>query len=144
MKYVTTGVLAILALAAFHSTASAQGGWRSWDIYLLDGTQLEANPLRITDAGKFIRGMGKDPGIDRSKIAYLAISRRELPPMPDADPSKDMVVLLDGSHTLGPVRFRNFKFSEGVILQNGKEITTENVAYIRFGRRKKKKSGTEP
>ena len=140
MKYLTIGVLAMLVFAMFQTAASAQGGWRSWSVHLRDGTELEANPLGINESGKFTRGMGKDPGIDRSKIAYLAISRRELPPMPDADPNKDMVVLLDGSHTLGLVKFRDFKFSEGVILQSGKEITTEKVAYIRFAKPKKRKS----
>ena len=139
MKYFNL-VLMLIALAVFCADSSAQGGWRQWRVHLLDGTELEANPLGMNEAGRFTRGMGEQAGIERSEISYLAISRRELPPMPKTDLNKDMVVMIDGRYTLGKFRFREFKFSEGVVLQNGNEITTENIAYIRFARPKKKRS----
>ena len=139
MKYVCAWLLGLFALAAFHSSASAQGGWRQWDVYLRDGTQLEANPLGMNAAGRFTRGMGEQPGIERAKISYLAISRNELPPLPEGEFDKDMVVLLDGTRSFGAVAFRDLKFSEGIVLQNGKEISTEKIAYIKFATAKKKK-----
>lgn len=129
----------LLLAGSFHSQTFAQGGWRQWRVHLLNGTEVEANPLGMNKAGKFTVGMGIDKGIDRSKITYLAISGRELPPIPDGVTKQDMVVMLDGSQTLGRVTIRDLKFSEGVILQNGREITTEYVAYIIFAHTKKKK-----
>jgi hypothetical protein len=140
VKFVFPGVIALVALFFLHTAVSAQGGWRQWRVHLIDGTELEANPLGMNEAGQFTRGMGAQTGIDRSKISYLAISRQELPALPKEEPKQDTVILLDGSQTVGPVKFRDFKFSEGVILQNGKEIKTENVAYIRFAQPKKKRS----
>ena len=138
MKTVTVLALLLIAFTVFHSSAYSQGGWRSWNVYLHDGTQLEANPLGMNEAGRFTRGMGSQPGIERSKISYLAISRRELPPLPEGEFAQDLVVLLDGTRTLGAVKFRDLKFSEGTVLQNGKEITTGNIAYIKFAKPKKK------
>ena len=139
MKYVFKSVLLLVALVFLQSVVLAQGGWRQWRVHLVDGTELEANPLGMNEAGQFTRGMGAQTGIDRSKISYLAISRQELPALPKEEPKQDTVIMLDGSQTVGPVTFRDFKFSEGVILQNGKEIKTENVAYVRFAQPKKKK-----
>lgn len=102
-----------------------------------DGTQVEANPLGVNERGELTRGVGATKGIDRSKISYMSVSRRELPPLPEGDFALDMVVLVDGTRTLGPVMFRDFKFSEGTVLQNGKEIRTENIAYIKFAKPKR-------
>ena len=140
MRYLYVSVVVFAAFAAFALPASAQGGWRGWNIHLLDGTTLEANPLGMNEAGRFTRGMGEQPGIERSKISYLSIGRRELPPLPEGVFKEDMVVMLDGTYTLGAVKFRDLKFSEGTILQNGKEISTENIAYIKFAQPKKKKT----
>ena len=136
----------VIGVAAFcHSTISAQGGWRGWDIHLLDGTQLEANPLGMNEDGRFTRGMDpKQAGIERSKISYLSIGRRQLPPLPEGDFKEDMVVLEDGTRTLGAVKFRDLKFSEGTVIQNGKEISTEKIIYIKFAQPKKKKTKQKP
>ena len=124
-----------------YANALAQGGWRGWDIHMVDGTVLEANPLGMNEAGRFTRGMDpKQPGIERSKISYLAIGRRQLPPLPEGDLKQDMVVLEDGTKTFGAVTFRDLKFSEGTVIQNGKEISTERIIYIRFAQPKKKRT----
>ena len=143
LKQYLIGALHISAvLIFFHCNSSAQGGWRQWNVFLRDGTQLEANPLGMNEAGRFTRGMGAEPGIERLKIAYLAIARRELPPLPKGEFDKDMVMLVDGTRAFGAVAFKNLKFSEGVLLQNGKQISTENIAYIKFARPiKKTKAG---
>jgi hypothetical protein len=127
-----------VCLAAFYVYTPAQGGWRQWDIVFRDGTRIEANPLGMNHAGHFTRGMGKEPGFERSKISYIAAGRRELPPLPGGTTGKDRVVMLDGSVTTGAVTFRKLEFSEGTIVQNGKEMTLENVAFIIFAIPKKK------
>jgi hypothetical protein len=133
--------VALGILLLYNSTIFAQGGWRQWNIHLNDGTQLEANPLGMNEAGRFTRSMDpKQPGIERSKISYLEISRRELPPLPPGNFKKDMVVLEDGTRTFGPVTFRNFRFSEGIVIQNGKETSTEKIIYIKFAQPIKKRT----
>jgi hypothetical protein len=133
---------AVGIVAFCHFTAQAQGGWRGWNIHLLDGTVLEANPLGMNEAGRFTRGMdAKQPGIERSKISYLEIGRRQdLPALPAGDNKDDMVVLENGTSTFGAVTFKDLKFSEGTVIQNGKEISTENIIYIKFAQPKKKKT----
>lgn len=106
---------------------------------MVDGTVIEGNPLQINEAGLFTRNMDpKQPGIERSKISYLAIGRKQLPPLPESDSKQDMVVLEDGTKTFGPVTFKELKFSEGTIIQNGKEISTEKIIYIKFAPTKKR------
>ena len=46
--------------------------------------------------------------------------------------------MLDGTRTTGKVTFKSLKFSEGIIVQNGKEMSLENVAYIKFAHSKTK------
>jgi hypothetical protein len=133
--------IAIGIMTFCYSSVLAQGGWRGWDIHMADGTVLEANPLGMNEAGRFTRGMDpKQPGIERSKISYLSIGRRELPPLPEGDFKDDMVVLEDGTKTFGAVTFRDLQFSEGRVIQNGKEILTEKIIYIKFAQPKKKKT----
>ena len=140
-KLILTSLFALSVVCFLPLKTSAQGGWRQWNVYLRDGSQVEANPLQMRADGRFTRSMDpKDPGIERSKISYLAIARTTLPPAPDGDFEKDLVVMLDGTRTFGAVTFRNLKFSEGTILQNGKEMTLEKVAYIKFAHPQKKKS----
>lgn len=122
----------LLIVVLTFSSASAQGGWRQWDIHMLDGTTLQANPLGLKD-GRFTRSMNKDEsGIERLKISYISVVAASLPPAPTGKVKKDLIVLLDGTRSFGQVKFKEIKFSEGTILQNGKEMTLENVAYIRF------------
>jgi hypothetical protein len=132
-------VVALGFAAMCQSTALAQGGWRGWDIHMADGTVLEANPLGMNEAGRFTRSMDpKQEGIERSKISYLSIGRRELPPLPEGKFKEDIVILEDGTRTFGAVTFRDLKFSEGIVIQNGKEISTEKIIYIKFAPPKKK------
>jgi hypothetical protein len=128
------------------SQARAQGGWRQWEIYLVDGTSVEASPLQLRADGRFTRSMDpKEAGFERAKINYLAANTKQLPPAPTGKYKQDLVVMLDGKKIFGKVTFKSLKFSEGTILQNGKEMSLESVAYIKFARMKtkslKKKNG---
>jgi len=116
-------------------TAAAQGGWRQWDLHLRDGSTVQANPLGLRD-GRFTRSMSKDErGIARSKISYISAVANSLPPIPTGKLKKDLIVMLDGTRSLGAIRFKEIGFSEGTLLQNGKEMTLENIAYIKFALR---------
>ena len=129
--------LAVMLFACGRS--SAQGGWRQWEIYLVDGTSVQASPLQLRADGRFTRSMDpKEAGFDRSKINYLAANTKQLPPAPTGKYKQDLVVMLDGKQTFGKVIFKSLKFSEGAIIQNGKEMTLENVAYIKFAHPKSK------
>ena len=129
-------LLAVFLCAAVNS---GQGGWRQWEIHLRDGTMVEANPLGMNDKATFTRSMSKtENGIERSTIAYLAAGRRELPALPTEKFKEDVIVMLDGSKTIGAIKFREIKFSEGTFVQNGRERTLENVAYIILKPMKKK------
>ena len=131
-------LFALCTLGFCQLQASAQGGWRQWDIHLLDGTTRLATPLATNEKGQFTFSMGKEPAIDRSKISYLAIRANDLPQVPDGQFDKDLVVMLDGTRLFGAITFRDIKFSEGTIVQNGKKMTLEKVAYIKFAQPKKK------
>ena len=137
MKYLCTIAPLFIAFAVFTSSVSAQGGWRQWDIHLLDGSRMLGTPLAINENGRFTHAMGDKEGIERSKISYLAIIARDLPPAPVEPVKQDLVVMRDGSKSFGAVTFRDFKFSEGMVLQNGKEISTEKIAYIKFAKPKR-------
>ena len=118
--------------------AAGQGGWRQWDIHLLDGSTAQANPLGLKD-GRFTRSMSKDEkGIERAKISYISAVSNSLPPAPTSSPKKDLIVLLDGTRSQGTLTFKEIKFSEGTVVQNGKELTLEKVAYIVFAKLKKR------
>jgi len=130
---------AIIYMGLFQSNVSAQGGWRQWDIHLVDGSRVQASPLQLSKDGRFTRSMSdKEVGIERSKISYIAAVTNNLPPLPKGKFKKDLIVMLDGGRSLGAVTVREIRFSEGIILQNGKELTLENVAYIIFARSIKK------
>lgn len=113
--------------------ASAQGGWRQWEIRLVDGTSVQASPLQLRSDGKFTRSMDpKEAGYSISQIDYFASVWEKLPPAPLGKYKQDLVVMLDGKQSLGKVIFKSLKFSEGAIVQNGREIFLKNVAYIKF------------
>jgi len=80
----------------------------------------------------------KEMGFDRAKIDYLAASTKQLPPAPTGKFTRDVVITLDGKRTFGKITFKSVKFSEGTIVQNGKEMSLENVAYIIFAHPKVK------
>jgi hypothetical protein len=117
----------------------AQGGWRQWNIYLVDGTRLLATPLGINEQGRFTHFMGDKTGTERSKISYIAIIADGLPPAPAEKIKQDLILFRDGTRSLGAITFKELKFSEGTLVQNGKEISTENIAYIKFAPPKKRK-----
>ncbi len=126
-----------LALTLLSSQMSAQGGWRQWEINLVDGTSVEASPLQLRKDGRFTRSMDpKEAGFDRSKIDYFAANTKQLPPAPTGKYKQDLVVMLDGKRSLGMVNFKSLKFSEGTIVQNGKQMNLENIAYIKFSHSK--------
>jgi hypothetical protein len=141
LRSVMLFVFVIVSITMLSSQARAQGGWRQWEIYLVDGTSVEASPLQIRNDGRFTRSMDpKEPGFERAKIAYLAASTKQLPPAPTGKYKEDLIVMLDGRRAFGKVTFKSLKFSEGTIVQNGKEMTLENVAYIKFAHPKPKAS----
>lgn len=132
-KNICIGLLAFVTIAIIHSQSMAQGGWRQWEIYLVDGNSVQASPLQLRADGKFTRSMDpNEPGYDRSAIAYLAANTKTLSPAPTGKYKNDVIVTLDGKMLFGKVTFKSLKFSEGTVVQNGKEMTLENVAYIKF------------
>lgn len=125
----------VICIGALQLQVSAQGGWRQWDIHLIDGTTVQASPLALKN-GRFTRSMSdKESGIERTKIAYISAVANSLPPLPTGKFKKDLIVLLDGTRSLGLITFKAIKFSEGTIVQNGKEMTLEKIAYIKFAPR---------
>ena len=129
----------VVAITVMCVPVSAQGGWRQWKVYLLDGTSVTASPLQLRADGRFTRSMDpNEAGFDRSQIDYLAVNTPQPPPPPTGKVKKDVIVMLDGTRTTGTVTFKSLKFSEGIIVQNGKEMSLENVAYIKFAQTKSK------
>src|SRR3954467_8110152 len=57
---------------------AAQGGWHAWDLYLRDGSRIEANPLGAPDDTRLafsVGGMeerGHDRTIARHRVALIA------------------------------------------------------------------------
>ena len=134
-------IIALCTVTLFNTTTFAQGGWRQWDIYLVDGSKVQANPLGMNANGQFTQSMDKsETGLDRSKISYIAAVTQALPHLPSGPFDSDMIVFLDGKRSFGAVTFRELKFSEGIIMQNGKKISLEKVAYIRFIHSRRKKT----
>ena len=140
-------LVAGVMIAALGSSAQAQGGWRSWDLYLRDGSRVEANPLGAPDDTRLstsVRGLtGRDASIPRSRIDYIAAQStvgpsREpvpgvtLPAAPTGRVCDDVVVYTDGRRTTGRVTLTRIAFSEGVVRQRGAEISLSEVAFIKF------------
>jgi hypothetical protein len=134
-------LFAIVLTALLNLPVYSQGGWRQWEIYLVDGTSVQASPLQLRADGKFTTSMDpKEVGFDRAKINYLAASTRQLPPFPTGKYKQDLIVTLDGTQSFGKVTFKSLKFSEGTIEQNGREMSLKNVAYIKFAHIKAKQN----
>ena len=138
---------AISLCVAMPLTAAAQGGWRQWDLYLRDGSRIEANPLGAPDDEHLaisVGGMEKhDKTIARRRVALIAApttvgSRQEpipgesLPPRPTARTCDDLIVLRNGRKTTGRVSLTRIQYSAGVVTQRGVEIALDSVAYIKF------------
>src|SRR5436190_6404140 len=90
-------VAAIALFTALPLPLAAQGGWRAWDLFLRNGTRIDANPLGALDDSHIaisVGGMeGHDSTIARRRIALIAaqttvgprreaISGDSLPPRP--------------------------------------------------------------
>ncbi|HSL69935.1 MAG TPA: hypothetical protein VK864_06810 [Longimicrobiales bacterium] len=144
------GVSALVALAlagALAVPASAQGGWRQWDVYLRDGTRHEANPLGAPDSMHVSLSVGafasRDSAIPRARVDYIAAqstvgpSREPLPGVvlpaaPTGRACADIIVYRDGRKTKGHVTLTRIAFSEGVVSQNGRDVDLQDVAFIKF------------
>ena len=126
---------------------AAQGGWRQWDLYLRDGSRIEANPLGALDNTHIAISVGgmeaHDKVIARRRIALIAAqttvgSRREpipgdtLPPRPTGRACEDVIVLRDGRKTTGPVTLTHIQYSSGVVTQRAAEVKLDSIAYIKF------------
>lgn len=136
------------------TAARAQGGWRAWDVYLRDGTLVEANPLGSRDSTHVMLSVNGRT-VSRAKIDYLAaqttvgpsrepIPGASLPAPPRGKVCQDVVVHLDGRTTIGKVWFTRIRFSEGVITQRGVEIALEGVAYIKLAHGSRRWCKPEP
>ena len=138
---------AISLCAALPLPLAAQGGWRQWDLYLRNGSYIEANPLGAPDDARLaisVGGMeGHDTTIARRRIALIAAQttvgpRREpipgetLPPRPTGRACADVIVLRDGRKTTGHVSLTRVRYSAGVVTQRGVEVQLDSIAYIKF------------
>jgi len=138
---------AVALCAAVPLPVAAQGGWRAWDLYLRDGTRVEANPFGAPDDAHLaisVGGMeGHDKTIARRRIALIAAPttvgpRREpipgetLPPRPTGRACEDVIVRRDGRKTTGHVSLTRVRYSAGVVTQRGVEVALDSIAYIKF------------
>ena len=138
---------AVSLCAALPLPLAAQGGWRQWDLYLRNGSYIEANPLGAPDDARLaisVGGMeGHDTTIARRRIALIAAqttvgSRREpipgetLPPRPTGRACEDVIVRRDGRKTTGHVSLTRVRYSAGVVTQRGVEVALDSIAYIKF------------
>ena len=140
-------LVAVAICATLPSRVVAQGGWSQWDLYLRDGSRIEANPLGAPDDAHLSISVGGFQGTDstiaRSRIALIAaqttvgpnrepIPGAALPPRPGARVCEDMIVRRDGHQTTGRVTLTKIMYSSGVVTQRGAEIALNEIAYIRF------------
>jgi len=138
---------AISLCVALPLPLAAQGGWRQWDLYLRDGSRIEANPFGAPDDAHLaisVGGMeGHDKTIARRRVALVAAQttvgpRREpipgatLPPRPTGRACRDVIVLRDGRKTTGHVSLTRVRYSAGVVTQRGVEVELDSIAYIKF------------
>ena len=144
------GVELIAAISLWEALSlplASQGGWRAWDLYLRDGSRVEANPLGAPNDAHLAISVGgmerNDLTIARKRIALLAAqttvgTRREpipgatLPARPSGRTCADMIVFLDGHKTTGRVSLTRIRYSEGVVTQRGVEVKLDSIAYIKF------------
>ena len=139
---------AISLCTALPLPLAAQGGWRSWDLVMRDGTRVEANPLGAPDDAHLAISVGGMEGhgrtIARRHIALVAAQtttgpRREpipgdtVPSRPTGHRCEDLIVRRDGRKTTGHVFLTRIRYSEGVVTLRGVEIGLDSIAYIRFG-----------
>ena len=126
---------------------AAQGGWRAWDLYLRDGSRVEANPLGAPDDAHIAISIGgmenHDKTITRRRVSLIAAPttggpRREpipgaaLPPRPTGRVCEDLIVLRDGRKTTGHVALTRVQYSAGTVTQRGAEVDLDSIAYIKF------------
>lgn len=138
---------AIALCVALPGGSAAQGGWRQWDLYLRDGSRVEANPLGAPDDTHLAISVGgmehHDKTIARRRIALVAAqttvgSRREpipgdtLPIRPIGRTCDDLVIRRDGRKTTGRVLLTRIQYSAGTVTQRGVEISLDSIAYIKF------------
>ena len=138
LRWIAVVFIVLCSSGLFDSHALAQGGWRQWDIYLRDGSKVEANPLSSTDddhVGTALKNDAKPAQlIKRSAIDYIAAQLASPPPLPSGTFDQDLVVMTDGRRTLGRVTLKAIEFSEGTIVQNGTQLSLKDVAYIKFAK----------
>jgi hypothetical protein len=140
---------AIAICVALPMPAAAQGGWRQWDLYLRNGSRVEANPLGALDNAHVaisVGGMqGHDRTIARRRIELIAAQTTivgpggedSLPPRPTGWACEDAIVLRNGKKTTGSVSLTRIRYSTGIVTQRGVEIQLDSIAYIQFADRKR-------
>ena len=134
--------IALAGLLLAPTVLHAQGGWRQWDVYLLDGTRLEANPLGAPDDGHLSLSVGeferRAPAISRSRVDYIAARVKgsggdgASVAGPKGRACQDVVVVRRPSRNTGRVTLTRVAWSEGTIRQGGREIDLQEVLFIKF------------
>lgn len=135
-------LIALAGLLLAPTVLHAQGGWRQWDVHLLDGTRLEANPLGAPDDGHLSLSVGeferRSPAISRSRVDYIAARMTfgevdgSRPAVPTGRVCQDVVVFRDGRRSTGRVTLTQVAWSEGMVRQAGREIDLQEVVFIKF------------
>ena len=140
-------------------TASAQGGWDVWTVYLRDGTRIDAAPVWSLNEKVLKYGMSGEVGegkqLQSSQIVAMSrnvAARRSMktdpsgnapPELPQGDVAKDLVIMDDGRQASGTVLIRASKDESGkikhfspVLVQNGVETDLRKVEHIKFAKPK--------
>ena len=137
-KLMTLSLLSAALCTGFASASPAQGGWRQWEIRLRDGRRLEANPLGAPDDAHLSLSVGAYEG-PAGRIARDLVRAVVALPVPDS-PSlapvvarcEDVIVLRDGTTTVGRITLTRVRWSEGVVAQRGNTVDLRDVAYLVF------------
>jgi hypothetical protein len=132
-------LLLVAALCAgLASPSPAQGGWRQWEVRLVDGRRLEANPLGAPDDAHLSLSVGAYDGRE-GRIARRLVGVVTALPVPDSlaetpvtASCEDAIVLRDGTTTVGHITLARVRWSEGVVTQRGVTVDLRDVAYLVF------------
>lgn len=134
---------AILLCTALPLPLAAQGGWRSWEVRLRDGRQLEANPLGAPDDSHLSLSVGAyerhEHHIARALVHVVAaqpVPGDSLPALRVAASCEDAIVRRDGTTTTGRITLARVRWSEGVVTQRGDTVDLRDVAYLVFAPRR--------
>ena len=137
-------------------TATAQGGWDVWTVYLRDGSRIEAAPVWSLNEKVLKYGMSGEVGegkqlqrfqivsMSRNVAARQSMTGPSIPELPPGDVEKDVVIMEDGSQVSGTVLIRATKNEAGeikhyspVLVQNGVETDLRKIEHIKLAKPKR-------